>query len=134
MYESEQKLGQIFGVFAFLAIFIACLGLYGLAAFTAEQRTKEIGVRKVLGASIMSIITLLSKEFLKLVAISFVIASPIAYYFMYKWLQDFENRTNINLTVFLLAGIVALVIAWVTMSFQSWSAARVNPVRSLKDE
>ena len=134
MYESEQKLGQIFGVFAFLAIFIACLGLYGLAAFTAEQRTKEIGVRKVLGASIMSIITLLSKEFIKLVGIAFVIAAPISYYFMNEWLQDFENRTNINVTVFLLAGILALVIAWVTMSFQSWNAARINPARSLKDE
>ena len=134
MYENEQKLGQIFGVFAFLAIFIACLGLYGLAAFTAEQRTKEIGVRKVLGASIMSIITLLSKEFIKLVGIAFVIAAPVAYYFMNEWLQDFENRTNINVSVFLLAGILALVIAWVTMSFQSWSAARVNPAKSLKDE
>jgi len=134
MYESEQKLGQIFGIFAFLAIFIACLGLYGLAAFTAEQRTKEIGVRKVLGASIMSIIALLSKEFIKLVGIAFLIAAPVAYYFMNEWLQDFENRTNIDITVFLLAGILALVIAWVTMSFQSWSAARVNPVKSLKDE
>lgn len=134
MYENEQKLGKIFSVFAFLAIFIACLGLYGLAAFTAEQRTKEIGVRKVLGASIMSIITLLSKEFLKLVGIAFLIAAPISYYFMNSWLRDFENRTNINLTVFLLAGIVALVIAWVTMSFQSWNAARVNPAKSLKDE
>jgi len=134
MYENEQKLGQIFGVFAFLAIFIACLGLYGLAAFTAEQRTKEIGVRKVLGASIMSIITLLSKEFIKLVGIAFLISAPVAYYFMNEWLQDFENRTNINPMVFLLAGITALVIAWVTMSFQSWNAARVNPARSLKDE
>ncbi len=134
MYESEQRLGSIFGVFAFLAIFIACLGLYGLAAFTAEQRRKEIGVRKVLGASIMSIITLLSKEFLKLVGIAFIIAAPISYYFMSEWLQDFENRTNINFMVFLLAGIIALVIAWVTMSFQSWNAARVNPAHSLKDE
>ncbi|MEP1032839.1 ABC transporter permease [Ekhidna sp.] len=134
MYESEQKLGNIFGVFAFLAIFIACLGLYGLAAFTAEQRKKEIGVRKVLGASIMSIITLLSKEFLKLVGIAFLIAAPISYYFMSEWLQDFENRTNINFMIFLLAGSIALVIAWVTMSFQSWNAARVNPAKSLKDE
>ncbi|MEM7297740.1 MAG: ABC transporter permease [Bacteroidota bacterium] len=134
LYETEQKLGQIFGVFAFLAIFIACLGLYGLAAFTAEQRTKEIGVRKVLGASIMSIITLLSKEFLKLVGIAFIVAAPTSYFFMNRWLQDFENRTNINVMVFLMAGILALVIAWVTMSFQSWNAARVNPARSLKDE
>ncbi|WP_436517145.1 ABC transporter permease [Ekhidna sp. To15] len=134
MYESEQKLGNIFGVFAFLAIFIACLGLYGLAAFTAEQRRKEIGVRKVLGASIMSIITLLSKEFLKLVGIAFLIAAPISYYFMNEWLQDFENRTNINFMIFILAGVIALVIAWFTMSFQSWNAARVNPAKSLKDE
>ncbi|MEQ9466379.1 MAG: FtsX-like permease family protein [Ekhidna sp.] len=134
MYKTEQKLGKIFGIFAFLAIFIACLGLYGLAAFTAEQRRKEIGVRKVLGASIASIITLLSKEFLKLVGIAFLIAAPISYYVMNEWLQDFENRTNINVMVFILAGIVALVIAWVTMSFQSWNAARVNPAKSLKDE
>lgn len=134
MYQNEQKLGQIFGVFAFLAVFIACLGLYGLAAFTAEQRKKEIGVRKVLGASIASIIGLLSKEFIKLVAIAFVIGSVIAGFLMNRWLQDFENRTNLNVTVFLLAGVLALVIAWVTMSFQSWNAARINPARSLKDE
>ncbi len=134
MYKAEQKLGEIFSVFAFLAIFIACLGLYGLAAFTAEQKTKEIGIRKVLGASIMSIITLLSKEFLKLVMIAFLIGSVAAYFLMNNWLQDFENRTNINFLVFILAGIVALVIAWVTMSFQSWNAARVNPAKSLKDE
>lgn len=134
MYESEQKLGKIFSVFAFLAIFIACLGLYGLAAFTAEQRKKEIGVRKVLGASIASIITLLSKEFLKLVGIAFIIAAPIAYFFMDQWLQDFENRTNISLIIFVFAGITAIAIAWITMSIQSWNAARINPVRSLKDE
>lgn len=134
LYHAEQKLGEIFGVFAALAIFIACLGLYGLAAFTAEQRTKEIGVRKVLGASIPSIITLLSKEFLKLVGIAFLISAPISYFFMNNWLQDFENRTQINFLVFLFAGLVALVIAWVTMSFQSWNAARINPAKSLKDE
>lgn len=134
MYRSEQKLGEIFGVFAFLAIFIACLGLYGLAAFTAEQRKKEIGVRKVLGASIFSIITLLSKEFLKLVLISFTIGSVAAGFLMNKWLQDFENRTQIDVLVFILAGTVSLMIAWVTMGFQSWNAARVNPARSLKDE
>ncbi|MFK7952857.1 MAG: ABC transporter permease [Ekhidna sp.] len=134
MYEAEEKLGTIFGVFAFLAIFIACLGLYGLASFTAEQRKKEIGVRKVLGASISSIITLLSKEFLKLVGIAFIIASVISYFVMNMWLEDFENRTEIGLMVFLVAGFSALVIAWFTMSFQSWSAARVNPAKSLKDE
>lgn len=135
MYKAEQKLGKIFGVFAFLAIFIACLGLYGLAAFTAEQKTKEIGVRKVLGASITSIVMLLSKEFLKLVLISFVFASVVSYFAMNNyWLQEFENRTEIDFMIFILAGISALVIAWVTMSFQSWSAARANPAKSLKDE
>lgn len=134
MYKAEQKLGKIFGVFAFLAIFIACLGLYGLAAFTAEQKTKEIGVRKVLGASITSIVTLLSKEFLKLVLTSFLIASVVSYFVMNRWLQEFENRTEINFSIFLVAGISALVIAWFTMSFQSWSAARANPAKSLKDE
>lgn len=134
MYKNEQKLGQIFGVFAFLAIFIACLGLYGLAAFTAEQRNKEIGVRKVLGASIMSIITLLSKEFLKLVGVAFIIAAPIAYFAMKNWLYDFENRTEINIWVFAFAGVISLAIAWLTMSYQSWNAARVNPAKSLKDE
>lgn len=135
MYKAEQKLGKIFGVFAFLAIFIACLGLYGLASFTAEQKTKEIGVRKVLGASIASIVMLLSKEFIKLVLISFVIASVISYFTMNNyWLQEFENRTEIDFMIFILAGIAALVIAWVTMSFQSWSAARANPAKSLKDE
>jgi len=134
MYKAEQKLGKIFGVFAFLAIFIACLGLYGLAAFTAEQKRKEIGVRKVLGASITSIVTLLSREFLKLVAISIVIASIVSYFTMTGWLEEFENRTEINFMVFVMAGVAALVIAWVTMSFQSWSAARANPAESLKDE
>ncbi|MEM6643009.1 MAG: ABC transporter permease [Bacteroidota bacterium] len=134
MYESEQRLGRIFGTFALLAIFIACLGLYGLSAFTAEQRTKEIGVRKVLGASVFSIITLLSKEFLKLISISFIIAAPLAYLFMSRWLQDFENRTSISLSVFVVSGVGALLIAWLTMSFQTWNAARMNPSVSLKDE
>ncbi|MEQ9405851.1 MAG: FtsX-like permease family protein [Cyclobacteriaceae bacterium] len=134
MYKAEQKLGKIFGVFAFLAIFIACLGLYGLAAFTAEQKTKEIGVRKVLGASISSIVMLLSKEFLKLVFISFLVGAAASYLIMNDWLQEFQNRTTMNYMIFILAGVVALVIAWVTMSFQSWSAARANPAKSLKDE
>ena len=134
MYKEEQKLGQIFGIFAALAIFIACLGLYGLSAFTAEQKTKEIGVRKVLGASIASIITLLSKEFLKLVLIAFCMASILTYFVMNRWLDDFANRTQINVGIFVIAGGAALAIAWLTMSFQSWNAARVNPAKSLKDE
>ncbi len=134
MYENEQQIGDIFGVFAFLSIFIACLGLYALAAFTAEQRTKEIGIRKVLGASISSIITLLSKEFSILVAISFVIAAGASYYLMNEWLADFEYRTTLKLTTFVLAGFVAFLVASLTMGSQAYQAARVNPAQSLKDE
>ncbi len=134
MYEAEQRIGNIFSVFAFLAIFIACLGLYGLAAFTAEQKTKEIGIRKVLGASITQIIALLSKEFLKLVVISFLIGSAVSYFTMQEWLNDFKYRVNINPVSFVLVGATALAIAWLTMSFQSIKAARTNPVNSLKDE
>ncbi|MEP4533019.1 MAG: ABC transporter permease [Cyclobacteriaceae bacterium] len=134
MYEAEQKVGEIFTVFAVLAIFIACLGLFGLAAFTAEQKTKEIGIRKALGASIASIVTLLSKNFIKLVLISFAISIPVSYFTMKEWLNDFAYRTDIKPLTFVIAGVVALVVAWVTMSFQSWKAARVNPVKSLRDE
>lgn len=135
LYENEQRIGEIFSVFAFLAIFIACLGLYGLAAFTAEQKTKEIGIRKVLGASIGQIIGLLSKEFLKLVGIAFIIGSLIAYFAMKEWLNDFAYRININNPlIFLVAGILAAVIAWLTMSSQSYRAARTNPVNALKEE
>ncbi len=133
-YRTDQKMSEIFMIFAWLAIFIACLGLYGLTAFTGEQRTREIGVRKVLGASIWSIIILLSKEFLKLVFIGFLVATPIAYYFMNNWLKGFENRIEISSYVFLLAGALALLVAWVTTSFQSWNAARINPAQSLSSE
>ena len=134
LYENEQRTGDVFGVFAFLSIFIACLGLFGLASFTAEQRTKEIGIRKVLGASIAGIITLLSKEFIKLVIIAFVIAAPISYYFMDQWLTDFEYRTSLKPLTFIVSGVLALVIAWLTMGSQSYLAAKADPARSLKDE
>lgn len=134
MYEAEQKVGEIFTVFAGLAILIACLGLFGLAAFTAEQKTKEIGIRKALGASIPSIVILLSKNFIKLVLISFVISVPVAYFAMKEWLNDFAYRTEIKLTTFIVAGLIAFAVAWITMSFQSWKAARMNPVKSLRDE
>lgn len=134
LYQEEQKIGQIFGVFAFLAIFIACLGLFGLASFTAEQKRKEIGIRKVLGASVSSIVNKLSLNFIKLVIISFTIASPIAYFGMEKWLEDFAYRTDVKIWIFILAGISATVIAWFTMGFQSWKAARANPVSSLRNE
>ncbi|MEM9324933.1 MAG: FtsX-like permease family protein, partial [Bacteroidota bacterium] len=134
LYESEQRIGQIFQVFAFLSVFIACLGLFGLASFTAEQRTKEIGIRKVLGASIPSIIGLLSRDFLKLIVIAIVLAAPIAYYFMNQWLTDFEYRTALKPATFILAGILAFAVAWVAMGTQSYRAARANPAQSLKDE
>jgi putative ABC transport system permease protein len=134
MYRSEQRIGKIFISFAILAIFIACLGLFGLATFTAEQRTKEIGIRKVLGASVSQIVQLLSKDFIRLVIVGIVIASPIAYYFMDKWLQDFAYRVEISWWIFALAGIVAIVIALLTVSYQAIRAALMNPVKSLRTE
>ncbi|MVM30781.1 FtsX-like permease family protein [Spirosoma sp. HMF4905] len=134
MYRAEQRIGTIALTFAALAILIACLGLFGLAAFMAEQRTKEIGVRKVLGASVGSIIGLLSKDFLKLVFISIIIASPIAWYAMNQWLSDFAYKIDIEWWMFALAGILAVGIALLTVSFQSIKAALMNPVKSLRSE
>ncbi|MEQ8471422.1 MAG: ABC transporter permease [Marinoscillum sp.] len=134
IYANEQKIGQIFGVFAFLAIFIACLGLFGLASFTAEQKRKEIGIRKVLGASVAHLVNKLSLSFIKLVFVAFVIATPLAYFAMKAWLDDFVYRTDIKLWIFISAGLAACVIAWLTMGFQSWKAARANPVTSLRNE
>ncbi|MBN8823342.1 MULTISPECIES: ABC transporter permease [unclassified Spirosoma] len=133
-YKTEQQYGQIFSTAAALAILIACLGLFGLTTFMAEQRTKEIGVRKVLGASVASIVTLLSKDFLKLVIIAFVIASPLAWYAANQWLADFAYRTTVDWWIFALAGSLAILIAFATISFQSIKAALVNPVKSLKTE
>ena len=134
LYNSEQQQGTLFTIFAFIAIFIACLGLFGLSAFTITQRVKEIGVRKVLGASIPQIVTELSKDFLKLVLIASVIALPIAWYTMSKWLLDFAFRISIQWWVFVMAGIIAVIIAFVTISFQSIKAATTNPVKSLRSE
>ncbi len=134
LYKSEARLSMLFGVFTAFALFIACLGLFGLAAFTAEQRTKEIGVRKVLGASVASIVTLLSKDFLKLVLIAIVIASPLAWYAMHRWLQDFAYKISIEWWVFVLAGLLAVTIALLTVSFQSIKAALLNPVNALRSE
>jgi len=134
LYRAEESLGQISGAFATLAIFVACLGLFGLAAFTAEQRTKEIGIRKVLGASISGIVLLLSKEFTKLVLVSNLIAWPIAYWAMNRWLQDFAYRIHIGVGTFLLAGVLALIIALLTVSFQAIKAALANPVKALRYE
>jgi len=134
MYRAEQRVGTIALTFAGLAILIACLGLFGLAAFMAEQRTKEIGVRKVLGASVGSIVTLLSKDFLKLVLVAIIIASPLAWYAMNNWLQDFAYRIDIEWWYFALAGLLAVGIALLTVSFQSIRAALMNPVKSLRSE
>jgi putative ABC transport system permease protein len=134
LYHTEQQQGSLFTIFSFIAIFIACLGLFGLSAFTITQRVKEIGVRKVLGASISQIVTELSKDFLKLVFIASVIALPVAWYAMNKWLLDFAFRISIQWWVFVMAGIIAVVIAFVTISFQSIKAATANPVKSLRSE
>jgi putative ABC transport system permease protein len=134
MYAAETRLGQVFAIFAVFAIVIACLGLFALTAFTAEQRSKEIGIRKVLGASVGGIVILLSKEFTKLVLIAFLIASPVAWWAVSKWLQDYQYKIELGWTVFLLAGAAALLIAWLTMGFQSIKAAVENPVNSLRSE
>lgn len=134
MYANETRLGKIIGIFSSLAIVVACLGLFALTAFTAEQRTKEIGIRKVLGASVSSIVLLLSKEFGKLIAIAFVLASPVAWYGINWWLKDYTYKTEIGIGLFLFAGVAAFVVAWLTMSFQSFRAASSDPVKSLRSE
>jgi len=133
-YSDDQLFGKVFSIFAGFAIFIACLGLMGLSLFATAQRTKEIGVRKVLGATISSIVVLLSKDFIKLVIVSIVIASPVAWFVMHNWLQDFAYRINISWWIFPLAGILAILIALFTISFQSIKAAAANPVKSLRTE
>jgi putative ABC transport system permease protein len=134
LYQSEQRTGTLFNVFAAIAILISCLGLLGLAAYTAQIRTREIGVRKVLGASLPAIIRLLATDFIKLVFIAIVIAIPVSWYVMNKWLQDFAYKINLGWTVFLVAGLTAIGIALVTISFQSVKAALSNPVKSLRTE
>lgn len=134
LYKSEHVVGKLTNFFAFLAIFISCLGLFGLAAFTAEQRTKEIGVRKVLGASVPGIVKMLSVNFLKPVAIAMLIAFPLAWYAMHQWLQNFAYKIDIAWWIFVLAGSITIGIALLTVSFQSIKAALMNPVKSLRTE
>jgi putative ABC transport system permease protein len=134
MYEEEQRMGKRIFAFSILAIFIACLGLFGLATYMAEQRTKEIGVRKVLGATVSNIVSMLSVDFLRLVILSAIVAFPIAWWFMQKWLQDFAFRVNIGWWIFLAAAGIAAAIALVTVSFQAIKAALANPVKSLRTE
>jgi putative ABC transport system permease protein len=133
-YEQERRTAWVIGIFAFISIFIACLGLFGLAAFTARRRTKEIGIRKVMGATVTNVVALLSKDFLKLVALGFVVAVPIAWYAMDWWLQDFAYKIEIGVGVFAAAGGAALLIALATVSWQSVRAAVANPVDSLRSE
>ena len=130
----EQRISSLTNLFAILAIFISCLGLFGLASFVAEQRTKEIGIRKVLGATVTNLWALLSKDFVVLVIISLLIASPIAYYFMNNWLQKYTYRTEISWWIFVMAGAGALAITLFTVSYQAIKAALMNPVKSLKTE
>ncbi len=133
-YVADRKVGRLFGIAAGLAILIACLGLFGLASYTAAQRTKEIGIRKVLGASVAGILSLLSKDFVKLVVVANVIAWPVAWYAMNRWLQDFAYRINIGWWVFALAGSMALLVALLTVSTQAIKAALTNPVEALRYE
>ena len=134
LYKGEQQMGSLFNVFAIIAIFISCMGLYGLSAFMAEQRTKEIGVRKVLGASVFNVVYLLSTGFTKLILIAIVIAIPIAWFATNKWLSSFAYRVDVGWVIFLIASLGALAIAWITVSYESIKAAIVNPIKSLRTD
>jgi putative ABC transport system permease protein len=134
MYNSERKSGQLLASFSGLAIFLACLGIFGLASFTAERRTKEIGIRRVLGASAPRIIFLLSGGFTKWIVFANLIAWPVAYYVMYRWLQSFAYRTDLRIEIFFLSSLTALGIALLTVSFHTIKAALANPVDSLRYE
>jgi putative ABC transport system permease protein len=134
LHQGERKMGEVFTVFSLLAILIACLGLYGLASYTTEQRTKEIGVRKTLGASVSDIVVLISKEFILLVLIALLAAVPVCYFAMSQWLRLFSYRIAIPISAFAIAGVLALIIAFLTVSFQSIKTALTNPAYTLRDE
>jgi putative ABC transport system permease protein len=134
LYRADEKVGRIVGIFSMLAIIVACFGLFGLASFAAEQRTKEIGIRKVLGASVSGIILLLSREFTKWVLVANILAWPIAYFFMTRWLQNFAYKTSLDLGIFVLSGFLAFAIALATVSYQSIKAAVLDPIDSLRYE
>jgi ABC-type antimicrobial peptide transport system permease subunit len=133
-YKQENQLSQLYQIFAAIAIFLSCLGLYGLASFMATQRIKEVGIRKVLGATAGNIAYLFSKEFILLIAIAFAIATPLAWYYMHQWLQDYAYRVNISWWLFAAGGLAAIIIALATISFQAIKAALANPVKSLRTE
>jgi putative ABC transport system permease protein len=134
LYENEQTSGKIFNIFSILAILIACIGLFGLSTYMATQRIKEIGIRKVLGSTGGNIVYLLSKDFVKLVLLAFVVAVPISYYVMIQWLQNFAYRTNIQVWIFLLSGVVVVIIAQITTSFQALKAANAHPADAIRFE
>ncbi|HEY9257362.1 ABC transporter permease, partial [Chitinophaga sp.] len=134
MYQSETMLKKLAQVFAIVAVLISCLGLFGLSVFTAEQRRKEIGIRKILGASVLNVTSLLSREFLLLVGVGVLLATPVSWYLMHNWLSGFAYHVNLSVWVFVIAGLLALMIALATVSFQSVKAALANPVQSLKSE
>jgi putative ABC transport system permease protein len=134
LYDAEQQESKLFTIFSCLAIFIACLGLFGLSAFTISQRIKEIGVRKVLGASVPQIVVELSRDFMKLVIVSAVVALPVAWFLMHRWLLAFASKIDLSWWVFLGAGVIAFIIAFATISMQTVKAANVNPVKSLRSE
>jgi putative ABC transport system permease protein len=133
-YKQENQLSNLYKIFAVIAIFLSCLGLYGLASFMAVQRIKEVGIRKVLGASVSGVVYLFSKEFIILITIAFIIASPVAWYFMNRWLQDYVYRINISWWIFIVGGLSAIIIALITVSFKAIKAALANPVKSLRSE
>ena len=134
MYKEQDNLGKLVGYFSILAILIACLGMFALASFNAEQRTKEIGVRKVLGASVSGIVILFTKDFLKLVLIAVILAIPLAYLVLDKWLEDFAYRVSINPVIFIVSSLTTFLIALGTIAFQAIKSANANPVKSLKYE
>ena len=134
LYDEERRTGNSLMAFALLAIIVACLGLFALSTFLTEQKAKEIGIRKVLGASVANVVLLLSQNFLKLVIVGFIVAIPVAWYGLQNWLQDFAYRIDVNWWIFALAGMIAICIAFFTVSFQSIKAALVNPVESLRSE
>ena len=134
MYSAEIRLGTVMNLFAGIAIVLACLGLFGLSAYTVQQRFKEIGIRKVLGASVSNLVLLLSKDFIKLVVVAFILATPVAWFATSSWLSGFAYRIDVKAWIFIITGLLAVLIALATISFQAIKAAIANPVKSLRTE
>lgn len=134
MYEADTKTGSVFSLFTVITIIMACVGLFGLATYVTQQRTKEIGVRKVLGASVANIVILLSINFTKLILISFGLAIPLVYFGMNKWLEGFAYHTSIDVLTLIGAGLLTLILAWITISYYSFKIAMLNPIKSLRSE